>query len=110
MVAIHLFTMLVNPGDIGPYESGDRVWSDHFWTLYLPMLFAVEIHGGVGLYRLAMKWGWFEGSDAVRSRRNLRRAKWTLTAFFIVLGLASLAAYMKIGMQHAPHYGEPYLP
>jgi fumarate reductase subunit C len=36
--------------------------------------------------------------------------KWALTAFFLVLGLATLAAYMKIGMEHAPQYGQPYLP
>ena len=32
------------------------------WPLYLVMLFAVEFHGGIGLYRLALKWGWFEGA------------------------------------------------
>lgn len=110
MVAVHLFTMLVHPERIGPFESGDRVWTDRFWLLYLPMLFAVEIHGGVGLYRLAVKWGWFEGRDAAASRRRLRVAKWAMTAFFIVLGLASLAAYMKIGIEHAPDYGKPYVP
>jgi len=27
-----------------------------------------------------------------------------------VLGLATLAAYVKIGIEHAPRYGEPYVP
>jgi succinate dehydrogenase subunit C len=33
-----------------------------------------------------------------------------LTAFFLALGLATLAAYVKIGIEHAPRAGERYLP
>ena len=55
--SVHLFQMLMHPGDIGPYESADRVWTGRWWPLYLVLLFAVEIHGGVGLYRFAIKWG-----------------------------------------------------
>ncbi len=110
LASLHLGTMLLRPDRIGPFESADRVWSDSMWPIYLVMLFAVEIHGGVGLYRLALKWGFLEGAHPATTRRRLRLAKWTLTAFFLVLGLASLAAYMRIGMQHAPHYGENYVP
>lgn len=110
MASAHLYMMLSRPDRIGPFESADRVWSDLLWPLYLVMLFAVEFHGGVGLYRLALKWGWFEGADPSATRRKLRRLKWGLTTFFIVLGLATLVAYMKIGHQHAGNYGEPYQP
>lgn len=110
LASVHLYTMLTRPDRIGPYESADRVWSEHFWPLYLVMLFAVEIHGGVGLYRLALKWGWLTGDDPAAGRRRLAALKWGLTAFFLVLGLATLAAYVKIGIEHAPHYGEPYVP
>jgi fumarate reductase subunit C len=30
--------------------------------------------------------------------------------FFLVLGLTTLAAYIKIGIQHAPYAGERYMP
>jgi fumarate reductase subunit C len=110
MASVHLYIMMTRPERIGPYESADRVWSDMMWPLYLVKLFVVEIHGGVGLYRVALKWGWFEGKDPAATRRRLRILKWSLTIFFLVLGLATLAAYMKIGMEHAPNYGEPYLP
>ncbi|MCX7893013.1 MAG: fumarate reductase cytochrome b subunit [Burkholderiales bacterium] len=106
----HLFQMLVHPGLIGPFESADRVWSGGWWPLYLVLLFAVELHGGIGLYRLAVKWGWLQGADADASRRRLAVAKWTLTAFFLVLGLATLAAYMKIGYEHRDRAGERYVP
>jgi fumarate reductase subunit C len=33
-----------------------------------------------------------------------------LTAFFLALGLATLAAYVKIGIEHAGRAGEVYTP
>ena len=110
LVSIHLYVMLTQPETIGPYGSADRVWSNHFWPLYLLLLFAVEVHGGVGLYRLAVKWDWLAGADANATRARLKTLKWALTVFFMVLGLASLAAYIKIGIDHAPRAGEAYTP
>jgi fumarate reductase subunit C len=102
--------MLTRPDRIGPFESADRVWSDHFWPLYIVLLLTVEVHGGIGLYRVAVKWGWLAGSDANVTRRRLKVAKWALTVFFLVLGFATLAAYAKIGFEHRDRYGEPYVP
>lgn len=110
LASMHLFVMLSRPDQIGPYESADRVWTDHYWVLYLALLFAVEIHGGIGLYRLAVKWNWFGGANPDATRRKLKTLKWGLTAFFLALGLATLAAYVKIGMEHAPRAGETYTP
>lgn len=110
LASLHLGTMLTRPDRIGPYESADRVWSDHMWPVYLVLLFIVELHAGVGLYRLALKWGWGVGADAGAGRRRLRILKWSMTAFFIALGLATLAAYMRIGSEHAGRYGEAYVP
>ena len=110
IAAAHLYQMMMHPGDIGPYESADRVWSGRWWPLDLVALFCVELHGGIGLYRLAVKWGWFEGKDPAASRRRLTVLKWSLTVFFIVLGLATLAAYMKIGYEHRDQVGQRYTP
>ena len=106
LASVHLYQMLMHPGDIGPYESADRVWSGRWWPFYLVLLFCVELHGGVGLYRLAVKWGWFEGDDPNRTRALLKRLKWGITVFFLALGLLTLAAYMKIGYEHRAHVGE----
>ena len=106
----HLFIMLTQPETIGPYGSADRVWSDGMWGLYILLLLAVELHGGIGLYRLAVKWGWFEGSDPAATRARLQKFKWGITAFFLVLGFLTLAAYVKIGIEHADRYGEHYVP
>jgi fumarate reductase subunit C len=110
LAAPHLFIMLSHPELIGPYESSDRVWSGNYWPLYILLLLAVEFHGGVGLYRLAVKWGWFEGREPNATRRRLKTLKWALTVFFLVLGFTTLAAYIKIGIQHAPYAGERYMP
>lgn len=106
----HLYVMLTRPDRIGPFESADRVWSDHFWPLYLVLLFAVELHGGIGLYRLAIKWGWFASDSATMTRHRLRTLKWSITAVFLILGITTLAAYMKIGLEHTDRYGERYTP
>jgi len=110
LVPPHLFQMLVHPAGIGPYGSADRVWSATWWPLYLVLLFCVEIHGGVGLYRLIVKWGWLEGADPRRSRQRLTRLKWGITVFFLALGLLTLGAYMKIGYEHRDRVGEEYVP
>ena len=110
LASIHLYVMLTRPERIGPFESADRVWSDHFWPLYLVLLFAVELHGGIGLYRLAVKWGWFQGDDPDVGRARLKRLKWVLTIFFLVLGLATFAAYMKIGRDRAHLPAGTYTP
>jgi fumarate reductase subunit C len=108
----HLHQMLIHPADIGPYESADRVWTGLWWPLYLVLLFVVELHGGIGLYRLAVKWGWLtgDGDDANATRRKLKIAKWAITVLFLALGLATLAAYMKIGYEHRERAGERYVP
>lgn len=106
--SVHLYQMLMHPGDIGPYESADRVWSGRWWPLYLVLLFAVEIHGGLGLYRLAIKWGWFEGHDPNRTRMRLKRASIGIILFFLTLGLLTLAAEMRVGYDHRHRAGERY--
>jgi fumarate reductase subunit C len=110
LATVHLYVMLTRPDRIGPFESADRVWSDLYWPLYLVLLFVVELHAGIGLYRLCVKWGWFGAAEPDATRKRLKTLKWALTVFFLALGLATLAAYVKLGIEHAPKYGEPYTP
>jgi fumarate reductase subunit C len=110
LATAHLYQMLVHPADIGPYASSDRIWTGRWWPFYLVLLFAVELHAGIGIYRLVVKWGWFADKHGHMNRRRLTRIKWTLTAFFLTLGLLTLAAYMKIGYEHRDQAGERYVP
>ena len=106
----HVYKVMVHPLDIGPYESARDLINGRMWLLYLPLLFAVEIHAGIGMYRLAMKWQWFVGSDPAAGRRRLRKLAWGLTLFLIALGLTTMSAYARIGLerQHLP--AEKYVP
>jgi fumarate reductase subunit C len=110
--SVHLYIMMTNSSEIGPYASADRVWSEWMWPLYILLLLAVEFHGTIGLYRLAVKWGWFDGKDPRKTRKKLKIYKHVLTWFFLVLGFATLAAYMKIGYDRAQEgkTGERYKP
>ena len=108
MGSAHLFLMLTQPGTIDPYGSGDRMVT--MWPFYILLLLAVELHGGIGLYRLCVKWGWFEGSDAKVTRKNLKKVKWAITVFFLALGLMTMVAYLKIGIAHSDNAGERYSP
>ncbi len=108
--SIHLYVISTHSAEIGPYASADRVWSEYMWPLYILLLLAVEFHGTIGLYRLCIKWGWFDGANPRETRKKLKKVKWGLTVFFLVLGFLSLAAYIKIGIEHADKAGERYVP
>ena len=108
--SVHIYIMMTQPSTIGPYGSAERFVADSMWPLYLILLFAVEIHGSIGLYRLAVKWGWFDGKDPRKTRTNLKRLKWAMSIFFITLGLASFAAYVKIGLENIDKPGIRYKP
>ena len=110
--SVHLYIIMTHADAIGPYASSDRVWSEWMWPLYILLLLAVEFHGTIGLYRLCVKWGWFDGENPKATRKTLKKIKWALTVFFLVLGFASLAAYMKIGMENAANetVGQKYTP
>jgi len=106
--SVHLYTMLTNPGTIGPYMSADRIVSGTMWPLYLILLICVELHGTIGLYRLCMKWGWFKGKDAGESRKKLKAIKNKLTIFFLSLGILALLVFVVIGINHRDKVGERY--
>ena len=106
----HLYVVFVQPENIGPYASADRVWTGRFWILYALLLVVVHLHAGIGIYRLAIKWGPFTASSAQRTRGRLKLAMWCIIAFFLCLGTTTLISYMKIGFDHADRAGERYVP
>lgn len=108
--SIHLYIMFTQPENIGPFASADRVFSENMWLLYAILLICVEIHGSVGLYRAAMKWGWFDGNNPKETRKKLYNTKKALSAFFLVLGFITLLTYVKIGMDHSSEVGTKYSP
>ncbi|WP_456450204.1 fumarate reductase cytochrome b subunit [Hydrogenimonas sp.] len=96
--SVHLYTMMTEPQKIGPYLSAQRVVEGWLWPLYLLLLFCVVLHAFVGLYRLAMKWGWFEGKNYRRSRKVMKNLMRLGIVAYLLLGLASLGTYVGIGL------------
>lgn len=103
----HLLMILFKVDEISALHAGYRMVTNNMWLFYIILLLAVELHGGIGLYRLCVKWGWFEGANAKESRKNLTKIKWALTAFFLVLGIVTLMAYVKLGLDNG---GKPVAP
>ncbi len=110
LASAHLLVVFVQPENIGPYASSDRIWSGRFWILYALLLVVVHLHAGVGIYRLAMKWAPIPAASSKKTRHRFKLAMWWIIVFFLCLGSASLVTYMKIGWEHAPHAGERYIP
>lgn len=110
LVSAHLYMVIAQPDNIGPYASSDRIWTGRFWILYALLLVTVHFHAAIGVYRLAMKWAPLTSGNAVIVRARLKVAMWCIVAFFLCLGTASLVTYMTIGYEHADHAGEPYIP
>jgi fumarate reductase subunit C len=106
----HLYEIFMHPGEIGPYASADRIVSGGGLPLGVILLLAVEVHAGIGLYRLFVKWGWFGWADTAARRKRLRLAIYGLITFLLVLGFTTQAAYVKIGLEHKDRVGERYVP
>jgi len=100
--------MLTQPG-IGRSSRPTGVWSYGVWPLYILLLLAVEVPRRGRLYGSPSSWGWFMGKTP-NVTRAAEEAQVALTVFFLALGFATLAAYIKLGIEHAPKVGERYTP
>jgi fumarate reductase subunit C len=63
----HMIGVITRPGDIRSYESADHIVSEWMWPVYALLLIVVHLHAGVGIYRLALKWGLLLGRDPAAS-------------------------------------------
>ncbi len=106
--SVHLYMMMAEPDSIGPYASSYRVYTEMFYPLYLLLLFSVIPHAFIGLYRLAMKWGFMEGKSTKVSRKRFKILMKGLIVIYLALGLGALYAYIDIGKNHDFSDGERY--
>ncbi len=110
LASIHLYIMMTQPQNIGPFASSDRIYSDVMWPMYLMLLVSVVLHAGVGIYRLIMKWGIFDGENPRKNRVKTKKIIQIVVVFYLIIGIFSLISYMKIGYDHRANYGEKYIP
>nr|WP_320016656.1 hypothetical protein [uncultured Desulfobacter sp.] len=107
--SVHLYSMLTHPGSIDLYLYADKVVSHNMWFVYLILLVCVVLHGNIGLYRLCMKWGWFQGRDyqrAIKNRIKLKNLCNKLIIVFLCAGLLALLIFVIVGLRYK--YAEPY--
>lgn len=88
---VHLWLIGAAPETIGPFGSADRIWQQGVWLLYLPLLLCVELHAAIGMYRVAVKWG---AARDLNSRNRLKKIKSIISVIFILVGIASLLAFL----------------
>jgi fumarate reductase subunit C len=98
--SVHLYMMMAEPSDIGPYASSYRVVHEMMAPLYFLLLISVVSHAFIGLYRLALKWGFMEGKSTKVSRSRYKLLMRIFIVVYILIGLASLAKYISIGLEH----------
>ena len=96
LIALDIFTPLYgNHAGLESATTMARV-SAGLWLPYALLLLCVEFHAGVGLYRLAIKWG----AGAFLSRKTLHRIERVL--FWSILGLGSVTLLVLAGVLPPP--------
>jgi fumarate reductase subunit C len=98
--SIHLYTMISQAANINADAAADRFVSGHLWPMYLILHLSVGLHLVVGMYRLAVKWGPFDGKNPRRNRVIMKRVRDALIVFYLVIGLFTLKEYIKIGLEN----------
>lgn len=88
MGGIHLWVILTNL-PITAEKSAARIQTGFWFVFYLFLLPMVELHVGIGFYRILVKWGFVDRN----SRWTIKKKENILTAIFIGIGLLSLLRY-----------------
>ena len=85
MGAIHMWTVLTDL-PITAQKSAARIQGGFWLVFYLILLPLVELHVGIGFYRIAVKWGVIKR----RTRKGFKGFENILTLIFIVIGLVTI--------------------
>lgn len=109
-VSVHVYLMIANADNIGPFASSDRFVSGNMWPLYLLLLIAVVVHAGIGTYRLIVKWGVLDGKNPRGNRKRAKAFAYALIVFYLAINFVAFALYVKTGIEHRDNVGERYKP
>ena len=93
MGSVHMWTVL-SDFPITAAKSAARVQGGFWLVFYLILLPTVELHVGIGFYRIAVKWGFVRR----KKRKGFKRFENILTAIFIAIGLVALARFWFIAL------------
>ena len=93
MGSIHMWTILTDL-PITAAKSAARVQGGFWLVFYLILLPMVELHVGIGFYRIAVKWGFVKR----QTRKGFKRFENILTGIFIFIGLITLIRFMTLSV------------
>ncbi len=91
MGSIHMWVVLTDL-PITADKSAARIQSGFWLTFFLILLPLVELHVGIGWYRLGVKWGLIKS----KARNKVKRFEYYFTGFFILLGLVTLIRFLFV--------------
>jgi fumarate reductase subunit C len=91
MGCTHMWTVLTDL-PITAAKSAARVQGGFWLVFYLILLPMVELHVGIGFYRIAVKWGFSRRHD----RKKYKRFEVYLTSIFIGIGLITLLRFLLL--------------
>ena len=93
MGSIHMWTVLTDL-PITAAKSAARIQGGFWLVFYLILLPMVELHVGIGFYRIGVKWGFIKRSN----RKGLKRFENILTGIFIFIGLVTIIRFMTLSI------------
>ncbi|MBL7225119.1 MAG: succinate dehydrogenase/fumarate reductase cytochrome b subunit [Desulfobacteraceae bacterium] len=93
MGSIHMWTVLTDL-PITAAKSAARIQGGFWLVFYLILLPMVELHVGIGFYRIGVKWGFIKRSN----RKGLKRFENILTGIFILIGLITIIRFMTLSI------------
>jgi fumarate reductase subunit C len=70
-------------------KSAARIQTGFWLGFYLVLLPLVELHVGIGFYRIGVKWGFIKRAG----RKGFKKSENILTATFVVIGLLTLLRF-----------------
>ncbi|SPF44892.1 Fumarate reductase cytochrome b subunit [Syntrophobacter sp. SbD1] len=91
MGSIHMWTVLTNL-PITAAKSAARVQGGWWLGFYLVLLPMIELHVGIGIYRIGVKWGFIKRSN----RQALHGLENRLTLIMIAIGLVTLFTFLVL--------------
>jgi fumarate reductase subunit C len=93
MGAIHMWTVLTDL-PITAQKSAARIQGGFWLVFYLILLPMVELHVGIGFYRIAVKWGFIRRKE----RKPFKKFENILTGIFILIGLVTIVRFMTLAV------------
>jgi fumarate reductase subunit C len=91
MGSVHMWTVLTDL-PITAEKSAARIQGGYWLAFYLILLPMIELHVGIGFYRIAVKWGFARRKD----RKKFKRFENYLTVIFVAIGLITLVRFLLL--------------